>query len=107
MSIIETIVWPFLTSVVKYHVWLALCFALGLCIYGSLTETHPLYGRLAFSALLDLYLFKVSTILGLVFFGLVWFVMVVLHDLAFRLAVLWFAVFFLLTRVKAWAAVCK
>ncbi|EMR63006.1 hypothetical protein UCREL1_10055 [Eutypa lata UCREL1] len=105
MSIIETIVWPFLTSVAKYHVWLALCFALGLCIYGSLTETHPLYGRLAFSALLDLYLFKVSTILGLVFFGLVWFVMVVLHDLAFRLAVLWFAVFFLLTRVKAWAAV--
>ncbi|RYP66219.1 hypothetical protein DL769_006063 [Monosporascus sp. CRB-8-3] len=89
----------FLAAVAKYHVWLALGFALGLCIYGSLFETHPLFGRLAISVLVDLYLFKVSPLLGLVFASIVWFILKMLYDLAFRLVMSWFVVFLLVARL--------
>ncbi|RYP65995.1 hypothetical protein DL771_008042 [Monosporascus sp. 5C6A] len=89
----------FLAAVAKYHVWLALGFALGLCIYGSLSETHPLFGRLAISVLVDLYLFKVSPLLGLVFASIVWFILKMLYDLAFRLVMSWFVVFLLVARL--------
>ncbi|RYP07167.1 hypothetical protein DL765_009241 [Monosporascus sp. GIB2] len=88
-----------LAAVAKYHVWLALGFALGLCIYGSLFDTHPLFGRLAISVLVDLYLFKVSSLLGLVFASIVWFILKMLYDLAFRLVMSWFVVFLLVARL--------
>ncbi|RYP09120.1 hypothetical protein DL764_001487 [Monosporascus ibericus] len=89
----------FLAAVAKYHVWLALGFALGLCISGSLFDTHPLFGRLAISVLVDLYLFKVSPLLGLVFASIVWFILKMLYDLAFRLVISWFVIFLLVARL--------
>lgn len=73
MNFILAYVFPFLAAVANYHGRLALCLALGICIFGSLNETLDTTYRLAVFAVVGSGCFKLSPVIGLSFTALICF----------------------------------
>ena len=76
-----------LAAVVKYHQILLASIVCGLYLYGLFFDAHPLFGQIALLLVADIYLAKVSPLLGFAFVLYVWFFLEFMYNFAFRLFV--------------------